>query len=113
MDFPHSERERLIKSHEEDILRRNKSDIKKILSLPEGRRIVWRILGKSKMFHSCFTGNSTTFYNEGARDLGLSITEWIMEADPQLYYLMMQENYREEKEFEEKLKQGEENARTN
>lgn len=92
------------------IQRRDENDLKKVLSLPEGRRLCRRIFASTQMFTSCFTGNSTTFYNEGKRDIGLSLTAWIMDVNPEAFHQMMKEHYSEIKKEKE---EGEKNARTN
>ena len=38
---------------------------------PDGRRVLWDILEKCRVFHTSMTGNSFTYYNEGARSIGL------------------------------------------
>lgn len=57
-------------------------DIRKILKTPEGIRVFSRILERGRMFSTSFTGNSATFFNEGARNLALQIFSEICEASP-------------------------------
>jgi hypothetical protein len=47
------------------------NDLKTIMDTAAGRRFVWRLLSEAKIFQPCFTGNATTYYNEGRRELGL------------------------------------------
>ena len=44
------------------------NDLRAVLSTQEGRRFFWRFLEKGKVFSATFTGNSTTFYNDGVRE---------------------------------------------
>ncbi len=67
------------------------ADIKRILDTDFGRRFVWRLLGLAGVFQTSFTGNSTTFFNEGKRDIGLKILADVSEAKPEAYIQMAQE----------------------
>ena len=46
-------------------------DLKTVMSTAGGRRFMFRLFSAAKIFDRCFTGNSTTYYNEGRRELGL------------------------------------------
>lgn len=70
---------------------REDGDLRKILSIPEGRRLIWKILSETGIYRSSFTGNSETFYNEGRRRIGLFILEEIMKVKPEAYTQMQQE----------------------
>lgn len=67
-------------------------DVKWLMSSPRGRRIVWRVLGLAGIYRSSFTGNSETFFREGARNLGLQVLGWVNEHAPAQYLAMLQEN---------------------
>lgn len=73
------------------------NDMVWILSDARGRRFLWRLLAKCGVFKSSFTGNSTTFFNEGMRDVGLWATAEITEAKPEGYLEMMLEAHNEDK----------------
>lgn len=47
------------------------SDLQAIMQSRSGRRFMWGLLSKCGVFQTSFTGNSTTFFNEGRRDIGL------------------------------------------
>lgn len=70
---------------------RERSDIKWLMSTQGGRRIMWGLLGKAGVFKSSFTGNSTTFFNEGQRNLGLMYLNLINEVCPDQYVAMAKE----------------------
>ncbi len=59
------------------------SDLLKVLSSSEGERVLCRIIKRTKFFDSSWTGNSTTFFNEGMREIGRSILAEINEACPE------------------------------
>lgn len=68
------------------------NDMKYILSLKQGRRLIWKYMENAGIFRTSFTGNSTTFFNEGRRDIGLQILADVMAADPDKYILMSKES---------------------
>jgi hypothetical protein len=71
---------------------REMDDVKNVLATDSGRRFCWKYLERTGVFRSSFTGNSTTFYNEGMRNIGLMLMADITSADPAAFLLMMQEN---------------------
>lgn len=77
------------------IRERELADIKAIMSAVEGRRYMWKLLDRAGIYRSSFTGNSTTFFNEGQRNLGLSVLADINESCPELYLTMLEENRKE------------------
>lgn len=57
-------------------------DLKELLDIPAGRRFFKHFFIRAKLFHSSFTGNSWTNFNEGRRDLGLEFFADALEAAP-------------------------------
>ncbi len=49
------------------------ADMRAVLDTPEGRRVMKNLIGFTGVFRTTFTGNSETFYREGARQVGLKI----------------------------------------
>ena len=68
------------------------NDVRHVLSSVQGRRFVWRILDMAGVYRSSFTGNSSTFFNEGARNIGLRVLSDVMDAKPEAFLLMQQED---------------------
>tara|TARA_R100000541_G_scaffold18999_1_gene28934 strand:+ start:2391 stop:2705 length:315 start_codon:yes stop_codon:yes gene_type:complete len=68
------------------------ADVKLLLTKQWGRRLVWRILEQTGQHRTSFTGNSTTFFNEGARNIGLWLVDEVLLADTDMYLLMIKEN---------------------
>lgn len=62
-----------------------------VVHTEEGRFLLWWILEQAKVFGSCFTGNATTYFNEGARELGLKVFAQIIEADDTAFATMQRE----------------------
>lgn len=77
--------------------KRELSDLRHVLSSPQGRRFVWRYLGACGVFtqRNCFEPNQT-FYNEGRRSIGLQILSEVTEAEPSAYLTMAQEAKKEQ-----------------
>lgn len=67
------------------------ADFKWVMGNKRGRRFVWRLLERAGVFRSSFTGNSETFFREGARNVGLQVLAQIHEHCPGSYLLMLQE----------------------
>lgn len=59
-------KQKMIKKQELD-------DLHMVLNTPAGRRFFIRLLEMSGYNCSCFTGNSTTFFNEGKREIALML----------------------------------------
>jgi hypothetical protein len=68
------------------------TDIRNLLANKWGRRFVWRLLDKTGQYRTSFTGNSTTFFNEGQRNIGLWLVDEVLLADTKQYLLMISEN---------------------
>lgn len=64
-------------------------DIKTLLDTPAGVRFFRRLLVEGKIFSTTFTGNSSTFYLEGHRNLALKFFSDICEARPDKIALLM------------------------
>jgi hypothetical protein len=67
------------------------ADVKFLLSTQQGRRYIWKHMSNAGIYNTSFTGNSTTFFNEGKRDIGLKMLAEVMEASPESYVQMMKE----------------------
>jgi hypothetical protein len=67
------------------------ADLHWLMSDARGRRFMWGLLDKAGVFRSSFTGNSTTFFNEGQRNIGLMMISQIHEKCPELYTAMVNE----------------------
>lgn len=66
-------------------------DLKWVMSNKRGRRFVWRLLDRAGIYRSSFTGNSTTFFNEGQRNIGLMLVAEIHRSCPDQYTQMIKE----------------------
>lgn len=68
-----------------------KTDLVWLMGSKRGRRIVWRLLERTGVYRSSFTGNSETFFREGQRNVGLWLMAQIHEVCPDQYALMLKE----------------------
>lgn len=77
-------RAELIAAEEKRKLKRENEmeDLKTVLKSPEGQRVLFRIVMKTKFLESSWTGNSTTFFNEGMREVGRLLLAEMAEVAP-------------------------------
>lgn len=75
--------------------RQQVDDFKWLAGHKQGRRFLWRLLGLSGQFKSSMTGNSHTFFNEGARAVGLVLMDEFNEHSLDAYVQMVKENLSE------------------
>lgn len=86
-------------------------DLKVVMSSPEGRRFVWRMLGDAGVFRPSFVAGSAdiTFFNEGSRNFGLILLTEIMAELPESFLIMQREavNYEQSNKKEVQRNSGE------
>lgn len=61
------------------------NDLRFILSTAQGQRFLARLLDKTGLHKTSFTGSSQTFFLEGQRNIGLLLLSDIMRVDPDSY----------------------------
>lgn len=91
--------------HERDLTEAQKQRIKKIeeddfrwlMADKRGRRIMWRLLERTRVYQSSFTGNSQTFFNEGTRNVGLMLISDIQKHCPEQFVVMLKEHMSNER----------------
>lgn len=75
-----------------ELQQRHDNDIKHVMSSEQGRRVVWDLLARGKVFSSTFTADAQiTAFNEGQRNLALSLFSKVMSVCPDLYLTMADE----------------------
>jgi len=70
---------------------RDEDDMKKLLAEEWGRRLFWRLVGKTGLLRTSMTGNSQTFYLEGRRSIGIELWDEMEIVAPESYVLMVTE----------------------
>ena len=72
--------------------RQEVEDFKWMAAHKQGRRLLWRLLSMSGQLKSSMTGNSQTFFNEGARAFGLVLMDEFHQHSIEAYVQMVKEN---------------------
>lgn len=67
-------------------------DVRKVLAMDAGRRLIWRLLERAKVFASVWDQSSRIHYNAGQQDFGHFVMGEVVEAGPEYLLQMMQEN---------------------
>jgi hypothetical protein len=81
---------------EQELARKQElKDIGKILETPHGLRFFRRFFDTAMVFSQVFTGNSTTFFNDGKRVLGLVFMKDIAENYPEAMVKIMKMQFEE------------------
>lgn len=78
------------KEKQRDFMERD--DFRKLADLPEFRRFIWRMLGRTKVFESVWSPNAQIHYNAGQQDVGHILMGMFEEFAPEHFHLMMKEN---------------------
>lgn len=90
---------------------RDASDLRFILKSPEGRRLLWRILGWCGLWQEDPRADTnTTFVSKGKRIIGLMLLNNIFRVKPEAF-LQMQNESKAEKTSEEHLEKIEQEDR--
>jgi hypothetical protein len=71
--------------------------MREVLRSEQGKDVIWNILGMCQLYSESFTGNSTTFYNEGKRAVGLEILQLLEDVNPAAYADLLIHQQRKEK----------------
>ena len=80
---------------------RELNDIRVIISTPEGRRFLWKIISEAGVFRTSFSLDENQMaYQEGRRSIGLNILYDLLDASPSTY-MQMQNEYASEMKREE------------
>ncbi|MDQ7835472.1 MAG: hypothetical protein RDU24_08830 [Humidesulfovibrio sp.] len=78
-------RARIARDHasQPELVREYLNDLAKLLSMPEGLRVLWVILERLGLFkEKLFTGNSETYYLLGKHEAAQGLFRDITDADP-------------------------------
>lgn len=67
-------------------------DFKWLMAHKQGRRFVWRLLERTHLFKTSFTGSSETFFKEGERNVGLRVMDLINDHAVEQYLTMVKEH---------------------
>lgn len=111
--FNHEAENKKINDEERKLRSREVGDIKKILELPQGRRVIWKILTDCHIFNISFNLNTKQEdFREGERNIGLKVLDRVNEADVNAF-AQMQAEYVSEQKSKEAIKQKEKEKEEN
>lgn len=79
------------KREQESERERELNDVRHVMSSKEGRRFFDRYQRLCHVHETSFTGNNTTFFNEGERNIGVRMLADVNEACPELYIQLLNE----------------------
>lgn len=74
------------------------ANIRTLAKDPVGREFIWTVLSMCGIYHNQFSGNSTTFFLEGKRAVGLELIELLGDADETIYPSLLLEKAKEAKD---------------
>lgn len=86
------ERKAELEAEQQILSQRDIEDIQFVMGSEQGRRVIWSLLEKGKVFSPCFAGDShLTAFNEGQRNLALVLFQRVMTHCPDQYLKMAAE----------------------
>jgi hypothetical protein len=76
---------------EDEKLKREREldDLRAVITTPEGRRVMWRLLSRCGTFASIWEPSAKIHYNSGQQDVGHYLMAEIVEAEPSALLEMM------------------------
>ena len=89
----------------EKLLAREQSDVRKILSTPEGRRFIWRVMAFAGVYAPSYSGQAhwETNFNEGKRSVGNLL---LKDIPPEIELAMKREAANDKLLREQELKEN-------
>lgn len=104
--------QRVLRQAEKRLARQREDDLRELLSLPAGRRFVWRLVDEIAGVHgTTFTGNSQTFHLEGRRSVGIDLMLEIQRLDPGLWLQVVADRMQQLRDDQAHKRAAEEAAR--
>lgn len=79
------------KKRSEQREQRRLNGLRKLLNEADGRLWLWDLLSFCGISRTSFTGNSTTFFNEGQRNIGLRVQADLTKHFPDDYIKLLKE----------------------
>jgi hypothetical protein len=77
-----------------------KANYREMLKTRAGREVIWHILSLCDIYTDGFTGNSTTFFIAGKRNVGMQLIEVMTDADPTAYPRLLLEHAHDKEDVE-------------
>lgn len=76
---------------------RDLSDLQAVLKLPEGKRVLGRLLAMTRQIEPLYRQSSEVYAVTAQYDLGLQVREWLNEATPDVDLLIIRERREQER----------------
>ena len=89
--FVHDDLNQAVLKQAERIEAKRQDAFRSLMATADGRRWVWWLLERCGVFRSSFTGDATTYFHEGTRNVGLMVIADINALCPQHFATMMTE----------------------
>lgn len=81
------------KQTEKQVREQELSDLTAVMAMPEGRRVIKKLLNDCGMFRTSYHPSSQIYFNEGQRNVGLRIWADLEAACPQLLWQMIVDHH--------------------
>lgn len=72
------------------------SDLAMVASTIQGRRFLWRLIERCKVFETIWENSARIHYNAGQQDLGHFLMSEIVNTKQEIFFQMMKENKQEQ-----------------
>ena len=96
-DFDESPVSQEAEKKRKELEQREINDIRHVMAGPQGRRVVWSILEKGRVFSSTFSPDQAiAAFNEGQRNIALALFQRVMTHCPEKYLVMADEASKED-----------------
>lgn len=100
-------KQRIQERHTRDDELVQREAMRRLLSKPDGRRLVWGLLAETGLFENPHTGNALdTAFRAGMMSVGQSMLARIEAADKRSFLQMQEENMQIKEALEAKLAEG-------
>lgn len=76
---------------DEQALKQREADLRALLDMPAGRRVLFGLIRDTGTFDNSFTGNSGSFFNDGRKSVGQALFHEVMRLDSERFTQMWQE----------------------
>ena len=90
-DFEQDTCNQLLQKQAERVEAKRQDAFRSVMATVEGRRWTWWLLDRCGVFRTSFTGDATTYFNEGTRNVGLMVIADINALCPEQFATMMTE----------------------
>jgi hypothetical protein len=73
-----------------------KGNVRELVKTRQGREFIWWVLEQTGIYNCTFMQNSSSFFQEGRRSVGLNIIELLTDVDPTIYPRLLMEKAKQD-----------------